>query len=147
MKIFVIGAVSAVKESQLEKYKLYKRILTQNIKDLVLISPEEIWQIREAYDINNPGIRKINLDEKMVKFDLDQVRDSDLIICDLSELSTGMGIELGVAVEHNKRVMFFYEKGSYVSNMVTGSFPYSKFIEYEDEKDLERVLKKEISQL
>ena len=147
MKIFVIGAVSSAKESQLSKYKLYKRLLTQYIKDLVLISPEEIWQIREEYDRNYPNLTKIQLDEKMVKFDLNQVRDSDLIICDLTELSTGMGIELGVAHECNKRVMFFYENGSYVSNMVTGSFPYSKFIEYEDEKDLERVLKKEISQL
>lgn len=147
MKIFVIGAVSSAKESQLSKYKLYKRVLTQNIKDLVLIAPEEIWQIREEYDRSYPNLQKVQLDEKMVKFDLDQVRDSDLIICDLTELSTGMGIELGVAHENNKRVMFFYENGSYVSNMVSGSFPYSKFIEYGDEKDLERVLKKEISQL
>lgn len=83
----------------------------------------------------------------MVQYDLSEVRSSDLIICDLSEISTGMGLELGVAHEISKKILFLYKKNSYVSNMITGAFMNSCFIEYRDIKELEKKLETEIKNI
>ena len=76
----------------------------------------------------------------MVDFDLDLVRNCDVMICDISQISTGLGIELGTILEQNKKIVFFYETGSYVSNMITGAFSDSEFIEYQNIEDLKQSL-------
>ena len=144
MKIFLAGAVSTAKEKQLAKYEAYKNILISQIENLILTTPDDIWDYRNECENQNPDFQKIQIDEMMVKFDLAKVRESDLIVCDLSELSTGMGLELGVAHEGNQKIMFFYEKGSYISNMITGAFPSASFIQYDNMTELKNKLKSEI---
>ena len=137
MKLFLAGAVSTATESQLEKYNTYKNILE---KFGSLTFPDKIWEYREKCIREFPEKTKLEIDKLMVDFDLDLVRTCDVMICDISEISTGLGIELGVALEHKKKIMFFYESGSYVSNMITGSFSGSEFIEYQDINTLKQSL-------
>ena len=137
MKLFLAGAVSTATESQLEKYNTYKTILEEFG---TLTFPDKIWEYREKCIREFPEKSKLEIDKLMVDFDLDLVRNCDVMICDISQISTGLGIELGTILEQNKKIVFFYETGSYVSNMVTGAFSDSEFIEYQNIEDLKQSL-------
>ena len=137
MKLFLAGAVSTATESQLEKYNTYKTILEEFG---TLTFPDKIWEYREKCIREFPEKSKLEIDKLMVDFDLDLVRNCDVMICDISQISTGLGIELGTILEQNKKIVFFYETGSYVSNMVTGDFSDSEFIEYQNIEDLKQSL-------
>ena len=141
MKIFLAGAVSSATESQLKKYDVYKSIL-EEFGDLTY--PDKIWEYRQKCIEEFPDKTKLEIDKLMTDYDLNLVKKCDIIVCDISEISTGLGIELGVALEQNKKTVFFYEKGSYVSNMITGSFFGSEFIEYVDAENLKGLLFKAI---
>ncbi len=140
MKIFLAGAVSFAYESQIKKYELYEKVLKKKFKKAEIITPKTIWEFRENFKNEHKRTKELVLNINMVNFDLDHIKTSDLIVCDLSELSTGLGLELGVVLENKKDIIFFFEKGSYISNMITGAFPNSKFVIYENEKDLEKLL-------
>lgn len=144
MKLFLAGAFSTATESQLEKYNAYKIILE---KFGELTFPDKILAYREKCMRDFPNKSKIEIDKLMVDYDLGLVRDCDIMICDISQISTGLGIELGVALEQNKKIVFFYETGSYVSNMITGSFSNSEFIEYKNIEDLKQNLLAAINKL
>ena len=137
MKLFLAGAVSTATESQLEKYNTYKTILEEFG---TLTFPDKIWEYREKCIREFPEKSKLEIDKLMVDFDLDLVRNCDVMICDISQISTGLGIELGTILEQNKKIVFFYETGSYVSNMITGAFSDSEFIEYQNIEDLKQSL-------
>lgn len=137
MKLFLAGAVSTATENQLEKYNTYKTILEEFG---TLTFPDKIWEYREKCIREFPKKSKLEIDKLMVDFDLDLVRNCDVMICDISQISTGLGIELGTILEQNKKIVFFYETGSYVSNMITGAFSDSEFIEYQNIEDLKQSL-------
>ena len=137
MKLFLAGAVSTATESQLEKYNTYKTILEEFG---TLTFPDKIWEYRQKCIREFPEKSKLEIDKLMVDFDLDLVRNCDVMICDISQISTGLGIELGTILEQNKKIVFFYETGSYVSNMITGAFSDSEFIEYQNIEDLKQSL-------
>lgn len=148
MKIFLAGAVSTANDNQLNNYHCYKKVLLDCFEKAELIVPDDISQYRNRCLKQHSNYSKIEIDKMMFDFDIEQVRQSDIIVCDLSALSTGMGIELGVAFERNIKVIFYYEEQSYISNMITGAFPNSTFIEYKNLDDLttkltEVLLKKE----
>ena len=138
MKIFLGGAVSVASDKQLEKYNAYKEILSEFGP---LTTPDDIWDFRQKCIDENPEKTKIQIDKMMVDFDLDLVRNADLMVCDISEQSTGMGLELGVVHENKKKIIFLHEKGAYISNMLTGAFFDAEFVEYETMHDLAQKLK------
>ncbi len=138
MKIFLGGAVSSASENQLAKYNVYKNALESFAK---LSVPDDIWAYRQKCIDENPDKGKFEIDKMMVDYDLQCVKNTDLMICDISQHSTGLGIELGIVYENNIKIIFFYEKGSYISNMITGAFSESLFIEYENLQDLEEKVK------
>ena len=144
MKIFLAGAVSSASENQLQKYNVYKAVL-ESFGDLTF--PDKIWEFRQKCIDENPEKTKIEIDKLMTDYDLNLVRESDIIVCDISQVSTGLGIELGVALEHKKKIIFFYEKGSYISNMITGSFSKCSFFEYEDIEVLKQKLSKTLNDI
>lgn len=144
MKIFLAGAVSTATENQIKKYNVYKGVL-ETFGELTY--PDKIWEFRQKCIDENHEKSKLEIDKMMTDFDLNLVRECDIMVCDISQISTGLGIELGVALEHNKQVVFFYEKGSYVSNMITGSFNESLFVEYENEESLKNQLSEIIKTL
>ena len=138
MKIFLGGAVSVASDKQLEKYNAYKEILSEFGP---LTTPDDIWDFRQKCIDENPEKTKMQIDKMMVDFDLDLVRNADLMVCDISEQSTGLGLELGVVKENGVDIVFCYQKGSYVSNMLTGAFERAPMIEYENAKELAEKLK------
>ena len=142
MRIFLGGAVSVASDAQLEKYNTYKEILSEFG---TLTTPDDIWEFRQNEIDSNPDKSKIEIDKMMVEFDLDLIKNADIMICDISEQSTGMGLELGVVYENNIDIVFCYKKGSYVSNMITGAFFDKKFIEYKDVLELKEKLKNVIN--
>ena len=144
MKFFLAGAVSTATETQTKKYNIYKDVLE---KFGELTYPDKIWDFRQKCINENPEKSKLEIDKMMTDFDLNLVRECDVMVCDISEISTGLGIELGVALEQNKKVVFLYEKGSYISNMITGSFYGCMFIEYASIESLEVKLSEIIENL
>ena len=144
MKIFLAGAVSTATDEQLKKYEVYKLVLEQFGE---LTYPDKIWEFRQKCIDEFPEKNKIEIDKLMTDYDLNLVRECNLMVCDISQISTGLGIELGVVLENKKKVIFFYEKGSYVSNMITGSFSDSFFIEYDSVENLKTKLKDEVKNL
>ncbi len=62
------------------------------------------------------------------------IRDSDLILAEVSFCSTGQGIELGWAEMFEKRVIFIYKTVSKFSSSL--KVVSDEFIEYEDMDDL-----------
>lgn len=144
MKIFLAGAVSFASDKQLNKYNCYRKVITDCFKKATLIAPNDISMYRHKCLKANPKCSKIEIDKMMVDFDIEQVRQSDLIVCDLSALSTGMGMELGVAFERNIKVVFCHEEKSYISDMITGAFPNSTFIKYKNLDELTSKLTEEL---
>ena len=140
MKVFIAGAVTAANENQLKKYNVYKKILMNVFGEISLTTPDDIWDFRNKCIKENPKAQKIEIDKMMTDFDLQKIRESDLIVCDLTVSSTGMGIELGVAHENRNKVVFCFEGGSNVSNMITGTFSSSKFVSYKNLRELEKEL-------
>ena len=141
MKVFLAGAVTGCSKVQMQKYQVYDETLKEIIPQLELTTPDVIWEYRNLIIKKHPEFDTQKIDEEMLKFDLKKVRDSDCIVCDLSALSTGMGIELGVAVENKKKIVFFYEHSTKVGSMITGAFPLAEFIEYKNGKDMVEKLK------
>ena len=137
MKIFLAGAVSSATEDQLKKYEVYRANLE---KFGELTFPDKIWEYRQKCINEYPNKTKLEIDKMMTDYDLNLVRKCDLMVCDISQVSTGLGIELGVALENKKKMIFFYEEGSYISNMITGSFRDSLFVEYNTTEDLKEKL-------
>ena len=91
--------------------------------------------------IYNP-IKNSNLNEKnnfvlphesKITNTKDVIANSDLLIAEVSEPSTGQGIELGWA-NNNTPILCIYEKGSKISSSL--KFITNEFIEYEDCEDM-----------
>jgi hypothetical protein len=62
------------------------------------------------------------------------MKDFDLLIAEVSEPSTGEGIEIGRADMLNIPIVCIYEQGSKVSNSLR--YVSNEFIEYADPKDM-----------
>jgi len=62
------------------------------------------------------------------------IKESDLIIAECSQPSTGQGIELGWASVHNTPIICIYLKNSRTSNSL--NFITKQFIEYENLEDM-----------
>jgi len=136
MKIFLMGAVTSANKKQLKKYNFYKQLLHSYGE---LTTPDDIWDYRNKCK-EDTNKTKLEIDKLMTDFDLARIKESDLLICDISSQSIGVGIELGTAYVNNNKVVFCFEKGSIISNMITGVFNSSKFIEYKNLEDLKNKL-------
>ncbi|OGI16049.1 hypothetical protein A3K63_02125 [Candidatus Micrarchaeota archaeon RBG_16_49_10] len=78
--------------------------------------------------------------DKFVSKSLDLLKKSDYFVAEVSEPSTGVGIEIGWAYGNRKRMIFLAKKGAKVSRSI-GNLP-GKMIEYRDAKDLKAKLGK-----
>lgn len=58
-----------------------------------------------------------------------KIKESDLIICDASLPSTGMGIELNEAINKNKKIIIIAKENSKISGLIKGC-PNIKKIHY-----------------
>jgi hypothetical protein len=74
-------------------------------------------------------------EEKNERFDSKEVsRTCDLFVAEVSEPSTGEGIEIGRAEMMNVPILFIYESGHKISRSL--KFVSDKFIEYKNSQDL-----------
>jgi nucleoside 2-deoxyribosyltransferase len=69
----------------------------------------------------------------------------DIILAEVSQPSTGQGIELGWADSNNKPIICFYRRGSKVSSALR--FITDRHIEYETSQDMIEKLHIEIQQI
>ncbi len=79
--------------------------------------------------------------ELVYKFDRGQVLKSDMFLAFADEVSTGLGIEIGIALENKKKLIIAHKKGLKISKMVLG-IPKNQatFVEYEHLDEVEKVL-------
>lgn len=140
MKIFLAGSVSSASKEQLNKYHIYNKAILSTYPTATIIASDDIHSYRNNCIKTNPTLSKIQIDKLMVDFDLKKVKESDLVVCDISEQSCGMGLELGICKENKIKTIFCFKHGSYVSNMIYGAFNDSTFIEYETIDDLDKQL-------
>ena len=64
----------------------------------------------------------------------DIIKQSDLVIAEVSEVAVGLGIELGWADCFNTKILCIYKNGSKYSQSI--NFITDKFIEYESQEDM-----------
>ena len=147
MNIFLAGAVSVADKAQLNKYSTYIDILKKLKGVQMLTYPDVIWEYRENCINEHKDKTKLEIDHMMTDFDLQRVKQSDVMVCDISMQSIGLGIELGVASMYDKKMIFCYQKGSYVSSMITGTFCDAVYIEYENLQDLKNKLSETLNKL
>lgn len=73
--------------------------------------------------------------------DINAVKESDILLAEISKPSHGVGMEIMQAYISGKKIILVAREGSNISFLVKG-VPGSTFIEYKDYKDLEESLKK-----
>ncbi len=141
MKIFVAGAFFLTSEQDTRVYQDIARMLS-SIRGVEVYQPIDIENYRQQYKKAHPKDSKATYDRIMVDYDLKLIKDSDLIIADVSNKSTGLGIELGTAKECGNKIEFIAKKGSQISNMVFGAFPDQEVQYYNDIDDLKKIVYK-----
>lgn len=134
--IFVLGAYTDTNKQDLEIYTYLSSYLKNRFTDYEIIDPFVIENYRKTLTEN--------VDEEMVRYDLNCVKKASLLVADLTNKSTGVGIELGIALEHSKSVILLAKKGSNISNMIKGAFAKNKIFYYEDIDDICNILSKEL---
>ncbi len=72
------------------------------------------------------------------------IKESDLFIAEISEPSLGLGIEIGRAESHNKKILFIYNIKKEVSSSI--KYVKSDIITYLDEKDMIDKIEKYLKQ-
>ncbi len=73
--------------------------------------------------------------------DVNWIRESDLLIAEVSTPSHGVGYEIGYALDLEKPVLCLFKNGVVVSKMITGN-PHRLLtvMEYKDMSDAEEIL-------
>lgn len=138
--IFVMGAYFNTDQEDIDAYSYIANVFKNKIKDVKITQPIDIENYRQTYILQNPTANINNINKAMVDFDLLQVKQADLLFCDVSNKSTGVGIELGVAKENNKEIIFVAKKDSQISNMVFGAFSDKTVYYYSSLEDLKKYI-------
>lgn len=114
-KCYILGATA----KGFEKFLIYKKAIEGKLE--ILGTPIETLQFK--------GTNK----ERFLRAQ-QSVKESDVIIADMSEVSTGAGMELGMAHMLNKEIYVFALTGSKVSALIYGLTNNIYF--YNNEEDL-----------
>ncbi len=141
-KIFIVGSVTGTTEEQQKKFGIYEKVAQQFYPTAVIDTPQTILDYRDRYILQHLNASEREILNAMVNFDLQEIKSSNLIICDATLRSFGVGMELATAKQNNIPVIFFAEKGTNVSNMILGAFAKSPIAYYENYEDLENKLYK-----
>lgn len=139
-KVFIGGAFYNTGNEDKLKFDIYTQFLIERFPTANIVAPEDIAAFKNNFIKTNLKATNEQIATAMVNFDLEQVRTADLLVVDLSISSTGLGLELGVALEHQKMVKLFAKQGSKISDMIIGAFK-NKIVYYIDLNDLKKKLK------
>ncbi|MCK5793648.1 MAG: nucleoside 2-deoxyribosyltransferase [Anaerolineales bacterium] len=95
--------------------------------------------------IAETGVEEVDAREKpgdIYNRDVSWIRESDLLIAEVSTPSHGVGYEIGYALDLEKPVLCLYKKGVVVSKMITGNpHPLLTVIDYENNTKAEEILR------
>ena len=126
MKCYILGSTGGELNNSEEIYSTYKDAL----KDRVSILGTPL----ETAKFNGTAVERFARAEKAV-------RESDVIIAEMSAASTGAGIEIGMAYLLGKQIYCFAKCGSKVSGLVVGMIGEENVYYYKTPKELELKLK------
>lgn len=130
MKIYFVGSIRGGRQdaaiySQIISYlKKYGEVLSEHIGNKVLTS--------EGEDRNDTEIHNR---------DLEWLLGSDVVVAEVTTPSTGVGYELGRAVENKKEILCLYREteGKKLSAMISGCNDLDVF-EYRDLKEAKKII-------
>ena len=95
--------------------------------------------------IAETGIEEVDAREEprdIYERDVNWIRESDLLVAEVSTPSHGVGYEIGYALDLNKPVLCLYQKGVVVSKMISGNpHPLLTVVEYQDMTYAEEILR------
>ena len=95
--------------------------------------------------IAETGIEEVDAREEsrdIYERDVNWIRESDLLVAEVSTPSHGVGYEIGYALDLDKPVLCLYQKGVVVSKMITGNpHPLLTMMEYQDMTHTEEILR------
>ncbi len=138
--IFIGGAFFTIDKEDTDIFPFVVNIIKNNLKNVEVIQPTDIEDYREKVEKQNPNITLKELNRAMVDYDLDLVKTSKLMICDVTNKSTGLGIELGIIKQNNVPIELVARTGAKISNMVFGAFPDVNISYYSNTQELEKII-------
>ena len=139
--IFIMGAFFNTDQQDIDVYSYIADVFKTTFKNVSITQPIDIENYRNNFIKENPNADINTINKAMVDYDLFKIKKADLLFCDVSNKSTGVGIELGVAKEHNINIVFCAKKNSKISNMVYGAFPDKNVYYYSSLNDLQKYIK------
>lgn len=132
MKIYFSGSIRGGRQDaelykQLIKYlKTYGTVLTEHI----------------GYEI----IEHSKTDREIHDDDMAWLRESDIVVAEVTKPSLGVGYEIGRAVEMNKKILCLYRNidGNNISAMINGSPDFNSY-SYQNIQDAKEIISDFIS--
>ena len=145
--IFIAGAYTGVQKDNLNIYSELKEYLLSLNDNYNIVTLLDIDEFRNNYTLSHPNANLKEVDIAMVNFDLNFVKNCDLIIANLSTNSIGLGIELGSVINDNINILFVAQEGTTVSNMIIGGFKDYQIHYYKDFEDLKSIVENYINKV
>lgn len=139
--IFIMGAFFNTDQQDINAYSYIADIFKTNFENINITQPIDIENYRNNFIKENPNADIQSVNKAMVDYDLHKIKQADLLFCDVSNKSTGVGIELGIAKENNINIVFCAKQNSKISNMVYGAFPDKTVYFYSCLEDLKNYIK------
>lgn len=135
MKIYFAGSIRGGRDDQelyaliLKELGVYGTVLTEHIGEKALTGLGET-QVTDSFIYTR---------------DMDWIRESDMIVAEVSTPSLGVGYELGQAEAMKKPILCLYRpsEGKRLSAMVSGN-AYMKVFEYTNLQDIVEIFKNNI---
>jgi nucleoside 2-deoxyribosyltransferase len=132
MKIYFAGSIRGGRDDRelyfeiIKELQKYGEVLTEHIgeKDLSVVGEID------------------KTDKYIFERDMDWVKESDLVVAEVSTPSLGVGYELGQAEAVGKKIICLYreQEGKRLSAMLSGN-SYMKIFTYENIEDVRDILK------
>lgn len=127
-KVYVLGPIHLFGKSYIPVYKELSAVCRKHF-DKVLCTYPDFWNFK-----GTPA--------QFYKITRRKITDCDLFIAEVTSPSTGVGMELQMAVENKIPVMALVKHGHKASSMVLGLPVLTKVIEYKTVRDLTLALDK-----
>ncbi len=120
------------------KYYKNNENKTEIVKISNILEKQGISTINMAKDIEQWGEKKLKTPRELMVSTFSHIDNSDILIADVSELSSGVGIEIGYAYSKNKIIIILSKKKANISNTFKGIA--TKIIYYNNLDDLKKQL-------
>ncbi len=135
MKIYFAGSIRGGRDDKeiylaiIKELQSYGQVLTEHIGDASLTSFGEVG----------------TTDQSIFERDMNWVKESDIVVAEVTNPSLGVGYELGQAEAMGKKIICLYRKveGKRLSAMISGN-QYMKVFEYETLEQVKDILTKQV---